>query len=34
MTIQQDFDQGAREALRLIGPDPQNWVPGPAGRRP
>ena len=22
-----DHDAGAREALRLIGPDPQNWVP-------
>ena len=30
-----DPDSGAREALRLIGPDPQNWVPeraGPDGR--
>lgn len=22
-----DPDAGARDALRLIGPDPQNWVP-------
>jgi cation diffusion facilitator CzcD-associated flavoprotein CzcO len=30
-----DPDAGARDALRLIGPDPQNWVPeraGPDGR--
>jgi cation diffusion facilitator CzcD-associated flavoprotein CzcO len=30
-----DQDAGARDALRLIGPDPQNWVPecvGPDGR--
>ena len=24
---QLDPDAGARETLRLIGPDPQNWVP-------
>ena len=24
---QSDPDSVAREALRLIGPDPQNWVP-------
>src|ERR1700674_2467005 len=32
---QDDWDAGARNALRLIGPDPQNWVPeraGPDGR--
>jgi cation diffusion facilitator CzcD-associated flavoprotein CzcO len=35
MAITADPDAGAREALRLIGPDPQNWVPerpGPDGR--
>ena len=26
-----DFDAGARNALRLIGPDPQNWVPDRPG---
>jgi FAD-dependent urate hydroxylase len=26
-----DHDAAAREALRLIGPDPQNWVPGRPG---
>jgi cation diffusion facilitator CzcD-associated flavoprotein CzcO len=26
-TDSEDPDSGAREALRLIGPDPQNWVP-------
>jgi cation diffusion facilitator CzcD-associated flavoprotein CzcO len=26
-----DFDHIARETLRLIGPDPQNWVPDRAG---
>jgi NADPH-dependent glutamate synthase beta subunit-like oxidoreductase len=26
-----DPDAGAREALRLIGPDPANWVPDRAG---
>ena len=31
MTTPNDPDAGAREALRLIGPDPQNWVPD---RRP
>jgi cation diffusion facilitator CzcD-associated flavoprotein CzcO len=28
---QPDFDSVARETLRLIGPDPQNWVPDRAG---
>src|SRR4051794_19548331 len=31
-----DPDAGAREALRLLGPDPQSWVPeraGPDGRK-
>jgi cation diffusion facilitator CzcD-associated flavoprotein CzcO len=35
MTDSDDPDAGAREALRLIGPDPQNWVPervGPNGQ--
>jgi cation diffusion facilitator CzcD-associated flavoprotein CzcO len=27
MTDRNDPDAGAREALRLLGPDPQNWVP-------
>ncbi|MEH2120175.1 FAD-dependent oxidoreductase [Nostoc sp.] len=27
MTITTDPDVGAREALRLIGPDPDNWIP-------
>src|SRR5829696_6434521 len=34
MAEAEDPDAGAREALRLIGPDPQNWVPerpGPNG---
>jgi FAD-dependent urate hydroxylase len=34
-TDRDDPDAGARDALRLIGPDPQNWVPeraGPDGR--
>ncbi|MFY9510009.1 MAG: NAD(P)/FAD-dependent oxidoreductase, partial [Rubrivivax sp.] len=26
-----DPDQGAREALRLLGPAPDNWVPPRAG---
>ena len=30
-TDQEDPDGGARNALRLIGPDPQNWVPERAG---
>jgi FAD-dependent urate hydroxylase len=29
--MQDDPDAGARRALRLIGPDPQNWVPERAG---
>lgn len=28
---QSDIDAAARETLRLIGPDPQNWVPDRAG---
>jgi cation diffusion facilitator CzcD-associated flavoprotein CzcO len=35
MTMEGDPDAGAREALRLIGPDPANWVPdhpGPNGQ--
>jgi cation diffusion facilitator CzcD-associated flavoprotein CzcO len=35
MAMTADPDAAAREALRLIGPDPQNWVPecpGPEGR--
>ena len=35
MSEPNDPDAGAREALRLLGPDPQNWVPeraGPDGR--
>jgi len=28
---QPDFDSAARDTLRLIGPDPQNWVPDRAG---
>src|SRR5579862_7846358 len=35
MTEPADPDAGARDGLRLIGPDPQNWVPeraGPDGR--
>src|SRR5882762_11662079 len=35
MAIPADPDTTARNALRLIGPDPQNWVPerpGPDGR--
>jgi hypothetical protein len=28
---QPDPDVGARETLRLIGPDPQNWVPDQEG---
>ena len=31
MTIEGDPDSGAREALRLIGPDPANWVPDREG---
>src|SRR3954447_12422158 len=31
MTDLNDPDAGAREALRLLGPDPQNWVPERAG---
>ncbi|MEH1960692.1 MAG: SidA/IucD/PvdA family monooxygenase [Nostoc sp.] len=31
MTITTDPDLGAREALRLIGPDPENWVPDRQG---
>ena len=31
-SIPNDPDAGAREALRLIGPDPQNWVPERADR--
>jgi cation diffusion facilitator CzcD-associated flavoprotein CzcO len=30
-TDRDDPDAGARDALRLIGPDPQNWVPERAG---
>ena len=29
--FQSDLDQPARDTLRLIGPDPQNWVPDRAG---
>ena len=35
MAAMADLDAGAREALRLLGPEPQNWVPeraGPDGR--
>src|SRR3954453_11212611 len=32
MSEQNDPDAGAREALRLLGPDPQNWVPERADR--
>ena len=35
MSAMADPDAGAREALRLLGPEPQNWVPertGPDGR--
>jgi glycine/D-amino acid oxidase-like deaminating enzyme len=31
MTERSDPDAGAREALRLIGPDPANWVPDREG---
>ncbi|MEH2275518.1 MAG: SidA/IucD/PvdA family monooxygenase [Nostoc sp.] len=31
MTITTDPDVGAREALRLIGPDPDNWIPDRPG---
>lgn len=31
MTITTDPDIGAREALRLIGPDPDNWIPDRQG---
>ena len=31
MPQQTDPDQEARNALRLIGPDPQDWVPQRAG---
>lgn len=29
--LPRDLDAGARDALRLIGPDPQNWVPDRPG---
>ncbi|MFT4117607.1 FAD-dependent oxidoreductase [Bradyrhizobium sp.] len=29
--VQADIDKTSRETLRLIGPDPQNWVPDRAG---
>jgi len=31
MTESKDLDHAANEALRLIGPDPQNWVPDRPG---
>jgi len=31
MSVPQDPDTNAREALRLIGPDPRNWVPDRPG---
>ena len=31
MTTTTDFDFAAREALRLLGPDPENWVPDRPG---
>ncbi|WP_260447145.1 FAD-dependent oxidoreductase, partial [Nostoc sp. 2RC] len=31
MTTTTDYDFGAREALRLLGPDPENWIPDRPG---